>query len=109
MMSKSELVELSQNDARSLDLLRQIMRSHFATVSQLLRNQRGEQAADLLTELGTIVQMILDRIADLHEIDCRRNVELIMLLEKVRHYEHDLFDAPSTSSPRHEPEPLSRV
>lgn len=109
MISKSKLEGLYSDDVRALDLLRQVMRSQFTEVGRLFRQQRGEQAADLLTELADIVQMIVDRIADLREIDHRRNVELIMLMEKVKHYEFELFDALSSTDLDHDTKPPSHV
>lgn len=93
MLTQSELSELGSRDLRSLTLLRQNVTTHFALARKRILEGSSNQAEEVVARLEQLTELLMERMADLLEIDSRRTIETVMLLEKLRHYEPTLFDS----------------
>jgi hypothetical protein len=78
-------------DLRSVALLRQNLKVHFSRVQRSLAEGRTSRASETIGSIQELVELLLDRVDLLLEIDRRRTVEVVMLLDRLRHYELDLF------------------
>ena len=78
-------------DLRAVALLRQNLKVHFSSVQRSLAEGRTNSASEIIGNLQELVELLMDRVDLLVEIDRRRTVEVVMLLDRLRHYELDLF------------------